>query len=231
MQAATNPDPQRVDAAPAKRFFVSMLVKDIELVPSIVDLVDNSIDGAKRIRSEDQSNRYEGLRIDITVDRDHFLIEDNCGGMEAELARRYAFRFGRPEEYDGPPDEVGQFGVGMKRALFKLGTRFRVDSTATYSRFSLPISVPEWMDDTDPDWTFCFAEVEEGLDVPAEERKTRVEGKRAPSFRRRGARLGALRNETSVRAGAAADVPAAARPLDPAERSTTACGRAHAPER
>ena len=35
------------DASPAKRFFIYMLIKDIELIPSVVDLVDNSVDAAR----------------------------------------------------------------------------------------------------------------------------------------------------------------------------------------
>lgn len=36
-----------VDAGAEKRFFIEMLTKDIELLPAIVDLVDNSVDGAR----------------------------------------------------------------------------------------------------------------------------------------------------------------------------------------
>ena len=34
-----------VSGRPTKAFFVSMLVRDIELLPAVVDLVDNSVDG------------------------------------------------------------------------------------------------------------------------------------------------------------------------------------------
>ena len=53
---------RRVEATPEKRFFVSMLVKDIELIPAIVDLVDNSIDGAKRLRPVPPMSGTQGLR-------------------------------------------------------------------------------------------------------------------------------------------------------------------------
>ena len=36
------------NASPAKRFFISMLIRDIELIPAIVDLVDNSVDAARQ---------------------------------------------------------------------------------------------------------------------------------------------------------------------------------------
>src|SRR4051812_30676793 len=109
-----------IDARPTKRFFVRMLVRDIELVPAIVDLVDNSVDGAKRI-TEPGENRFEGLEVRLTISPERFEIVDTCGGIPLELAQRYAFRFGRPDDVDSAEGEVGQFGVGMKRALFKLG--------------------------------------------------------------------------------------------------------------
>ncbi len=168
-------DELRVRATPAKRFFVSMLVKDIELMPAIVDLVDNSIDGAKRLRPGAADDRFAGLRVELTVEPGRFSVADNCGGIDIATARQYAFRFGRPEDWTGPPGEVGQFGVGMKRALFKLGTRFSVDSASANSRFSLPISVPDWMADEDPDWSFQFSQVDESADVPENERGTRIE--------------------------------------------------------
>src|SRR4051794_23584283 len=84
-----------VDARPTKRFFVRMLVRDIELVPAIIDLIDNSVDGAKRIRGAGESPRFEGLRVDLTIREDTFEIADNCGGISIELATQYAFRFGR----------------------------------------------------------------------------------------------------------------------------------------
>lgn len=168
------PDPKRVDASPAKRFFVSMLVRDIELMPAIIDLVDNSADGAKRLRPEPADDRYEGLFVHVTVSPESFEIKDNCGGIDAERARSYAFKFGRAEDEDGPIGEVGQFGIGMKRALFKMGDEFRVESTSQSSRFVLPVNVADWVTEPGADWSFKFESVEEGLEVPAEETETTI---------------------------------------------------------
>ena len=54
-----------------------------------------------------------------------------------DIARKYAFCFGQPEDLAPGPWSIGQFGVGMKRALFKLGGWFRVESVANDSRFVL----------------------------------------------------------------------------------------------
>jgi hypothetical protein len=141
-----------------------MLVRDIELVPAIVDLVDNSVDGAKRqeaaarqaadaATTDDTPVDLSDYSVSITVTPDLFEITDNCGGIELQDALLYAFRFGRPEGVASVEGEVGQFGVGMKRALFKLGDRFEVSSIAANSRFTLDVNVPDWLAQPDP-WQF-----------------------------------------------------------------------------
>src|ERR1700736_3839618 len=42
-------DSNRIDAMPTKDFFISMLVRDIDLVDAIADLFDNCVDGARRM--------------------------------------------------------------------------------------------------------------------------------------------------------------------------------------
>jgi hypothetical protein len=151
-----------------------MLIRDIELIPAIIDLVDNSADGAKRLRAEPGDERYKGLWVHVEVTPDRFVIHDNCGGMGVELARHYAFRFGRAEDTTGPIGEVGQFGIGMKRALFKMGERFVVESATATSRFSLPISVHDWMAEQATDWSFRFDQLEVDIEVPEDQRGTKI---------------------------------------------------------
>ena len=88
-------DDNRIQADPTKEFFIGMLTKDIPLTRAIIDLVDNSVDGALRLHPD---NNYEGLWVDIKLNGREFIIEDNCGGIPLEIAQRYAFRFGRPME-------------------------------------------------------------------------------------------------------------------------------------
>lgn len=164
-------DPNRIDASPTKDFFIEMLVKDIPLERSIIDLVDNCVDGALGLRG---SGSLDGLWVRIKLDEDSFRIADNCGGISVDLARRYAFRFGRPEGMKSTPRSVGQFGVGMKRALFKLGKRFKVQSTTDTTTFAVEIDVNEWK--KKEEWAFEFQELEQGLsEVPEDKRGTIIE--------------------------------------------------------
>jgi hypothetical protein len=167
-----------INASPTKDFFISMLTRDIPLTRAIIDLVDNSVDGARRLRTQTAGgNRFDGLSVRLECRSDSFKISDNCGGMTVEHARDYAFRFGRPEGAVATPNSVGQFGVGMKRALFKMGRTFEVSSRATTSQFIVRIDVDEWRVKRDPDgkdiWEFEFAELQTELE-PTEEPHTTI---------------------------------------------------------
>jgi Histidine kinase-, DNA gyrase B-, and HSP90-like ATPase len=156
----------RVDARPEKRFFVDMLTRDIELAPAIIDLVDNSIDGAKRARPEEGDQRFEGLSVKLCLEAEKFEILDTCGGFSREHAATYAFKFGRHPDQADTPGEVGQFGVGMKRAIFKIGRAFTVSSKTNGDSWKVGVDVDQWLEDPD-DWTFPIADANgDGADSP-----------------------------------------------------------------
>lgn len=155
---------------PTKQLLVDVLTKDIDLVAAIIDLVDNSVDGARRLRG---NTSLEGLRVHLSFGEDSFAIIDNCGGISLEDAENHAFRFG--PDADDPPDpySTGQFGVGMKRALFKLGTAFTVRSTAAEDRFTLRVDVSRWLART-ADWNFRLTNVRVGERNTAADRGTSI---------------------------------------------------------
>ena len=155
-----------VDAHPDKRFFVEMLTRDIELAPAIIDLVDNSIDGAKRLRPELHDQRFKGLWVQLRLDSEVFEIVDSCGGFDRLHAATYAFKFGRNARQPDTPGEVGQFGVGMKRAIFKLGREFTVASHAAEESWKVEVDVDKWLEDEGADWKFPI--VDGSDDAPAE---------------------------------------------------------------
>ena len=138
-------------ASPTKDFFVRMLTRDIELQDALLDLLDNCVDGIVRAGTvEDGAGKpYSGFKATLTMAPTHFIIEDNCGGIPIEVARKYAFAMGRPPTAGttGQGATVGMYGIGMKRAIFKLGTEALVESyhdTGFIVEFT-----PEWMrDDT-----------------------------------------------------------------------------------
>ena len=98
-------------ATPTKAFFVEMLVRDVSLESAVLDLVDNSVDGAKRLLGE---GPYENLWIRVQVQDSEFSIEDNCGGIDVETAKNFAFRFGRDPAVTPIERSLGVFGVGIE---------------------------------------------------------------------------------------------------------------------
>lgn len=146
-------EPLTVNASPTKRFFVEMLTRDISLEDALLDLLDNCVDGILRSEevSEGEAEPYKGFWAKIEFDEEKFKIEDNCGGIPLDIARRYAFMMGRPRvEDDEEIPTVGMYGIGMKRAMFKMGRKSRVTSRTAEESFEVNIS-PEWLTD-DSNW-------------------------------------------------------------------------------
>lgn len=129
-----------IEGNPTKQFFIEMITRDISIEDAIMDLVDNSIDGAIRINKDS----FHGFKIDIVINEKEFSITDNCGGFSLDSAKNYAFRFGRPEGAPLINNSVGRFGIGMKRALFKIGKEFYVESETEASHFRVKVDVEEW---------------------------------------------------------------------------------------
>lgn len=140
-------------ADPAKGFFVSMLIKDITLRDAIGDLVDNAVDAIKA--RSNGSTDLTGFQIEIKLGESSFSITDNGFGMEAEVARKTAFNFGKSDKHQLINNSIGQFGIGMKRAFFKIGSHIKVTSVAANSSFELTINVPEWLQKP-KEWKFEF---------------------------------------------------------------------------
>lgn len=150
----------KAKADPTKEFFIDMITRDIGLDECIFDLLDNSIDGASRCRHP--STGLKGYSANISVCKDSFSIRDNCGGMKLEDAKEYAFHFGR--RADAPNDtegSIGLYGIGMKRAIFKMGKNICIRS-ATEAKpeeaFQVDIDVEKWA--AADDWDFVLQQID-----------------------------------------------------------------------
>lgn len=146
-----------VDASPTKQFFMKMLTRDIELKDAILDLLDNCLDGVIRSKKNhpsqtDDKTYYRNFRADISVSETKFSISDNCGGIKRSIAENYAFCMGRKEN---SPDEdlntVGIYGIGMKRAVFKMGKKAEICTRHKNDCYRVTVN-PDW--ESRQDWTF-----------------------------------------------------------------------------
>ncbi len=145
-----------VDASPVKSFFVLMLTRDISLEDAILDLLDNCVDGVLRSKKKKKGGKpYSGYWAKIDFDKDTFTIQDNCGGIPWDL-HEYAFRMGpSPDRPLRPEGSVGVYGIGMKRAIFKMGKDCLISTQNEDDNYEIEIK-PEWIDD----------ESEDGWEIP-----------------------------------------------------------------
>lgn len=135
-----------VVAEPVKSFFVQMLTRDIPLYDAILDLLDNCVDGIVRSNLNTNSEKpYQNFYADIEFNAESFTISDNCGGIPSNLME-YAFRLGRPPERQDAPGSVGVYGIGMKRAIFKIGRDCLLSTQNADHKFEVTID-PEWIGD------------------------------------------------------------------------------------
>jgi hypothetical protein len=141
------------NANPSKSFFISMLTRDIDLVDCILDLLDNSVDGiGQSARREgrllDPDSPFANYRVEISFDSVHFLIKDKSGGIPIKIAEDYAFRFGRPDDAPALNEgTIGLYGIGMKRAIFKMGNVVEMQSSTGSESFSLHLDIDAWRKD------------------------------------------------------------------------------------
>lgn len=151
--AAAGNDSPTVYGGPTKRFFVSMLTRDIELGDAILDLIDNCVDGAMRQRKGklDESKTFKGYKAEITLEKDLFKITDNCGGIPKDHIED-AFSLGRPNiKKDSDLPTIGMYGIGMKRAIFKIGDVAVVSSNSADGYFEVNYS-SDWLNPDNDEW-------------------------------------------------------------------------------
>ena len=142
---------REINASPTKSFFIRILVKDVDLIDAILDLIDNSID------SHIKNNLHEKKLISISLSENEFVIEDNCGGIDKEEIYERVFRFGKTSEEHAKT--IGIYGIGLKRSIFKLGKNILIESDDGTNYYSIPIK-EDWLDNED-DWNLTF-DKEEG---------------------------------------------------------------------
>jgi len=137
-----------------KQFFTEMFTRDISLEDCVLDLIDNSIDSylvkhgistAQLIFGSDGTDpgRPPGA-INVTCTERQIKVADTCGGISRPRAVNDIFCFG----YEEAPHRgrLGAYGVGMKRALFKIGNNFHIVSRTAQEGFEVSLKVDDWVE-------------------------------------------------------------------------------------
>jgi histidine kinase/DNA gyrase B/HSP90-like ATPase len=151
-------------AYPRKHFFLEMFTRDIALEDCVLDLIDNAIDGLIRSRGIDinaslltqTTNGGKHSRklpiIHVEYSDQEFKISDTCGGIDRDKALKEIFNFGHTSHQTG--GTLGVYGIGLKRAIFKIGNRFEMESRTTKDGFTVDLKVNKWAekDQSLDDW-------------------------------------------------------------------------------
>lgn len=137
-----------------------MLTKDVALSVCILDLIDNSIQGlithsdldvSEHLIAGTKAQRVKG-QIDVSFSSTKFEVQDNCGGVSIADATEQIFLFGNPADVDQAG--LGVYGIGMKRAFFKIGKTIFFRSHTTKEELEIEIHVDEWK--ARREWNFPF---------------------------------------------------------------------------
>src|SRR5580700_317772 len=143
-----------------------MFTRDITLEDCILDLIDNAMDSYLRTRGIDVGEevfgqtdgagaRHPGL-IRIDFSQQEFRIVDDCGGIDRRAAEDDVFCFGHAKGMR-PSGGLGVYGIGLKRAIFKLGNSTVIESSTSEGGFTVRINLATWLEDGDDlasNWTF-----------------------------------------------------------------------------
>lgn len=158
----------KADASPEKRLFVSLLTRDISLVAAVLDLIDNSINSAvepiadQLLTAEDYLKIFHDKtvtpKVDIFIDISPEKVEiiDSASGISAKIASEHVFKFGRVSDRAHEGDRLSVYGIGLKRAIFKLGNKIKIRSDHIEGGFDLNLNVADWAKKTEQPWTFAI---------------------------------------------------------------------------
>ncbi len=157
------------NALPRKRFFIEMFTRDITLHDCILDLIDNSVDSAIRTRNIDLVDEILSpdpvaplerppAKVTVAFSSRQVVVEDNCGGIPLDKAQKEVFNFGHSLLGAGQLTQrgLGAYGIGMKRAIFKIGNHFQIDSNTEASGFCIDQDLAQWSENDSKlsDWRF-----------------------------------------------------------------------------
>lgn len=154
------------DASPEKQLFISLITRDIPLIAAFLDLIDNSINSAvepysKRLLTAndylsiaEDNSITPSIDISLEVNSDRVKITDTATGISAQTAKEHVFKFGRAFNETHESDRLSVYGIGLKRAIFKLGKKITISSDHVHGGFDLVLDVQEWAKDTKQPWQF-----------------------------------------------------------------------------
>lgn len=136
-------------------FLENTLTQDITTLEAIYDLIDNSIDAARRDIFKNGNfvsdiygmpKDYGGYCVNIAVDEKEISINDNSLGFSKNDLENRSFIVGEPSNHEFG---IGQYGIGLKRALLKIGEKYSLITDDSKDRFIIDFSNKDIVGDKD----------------------------------------------------------------------------------
>lgn len=141
IKISTNADPDVLE---------NTLTQDITTLEAIYDLIDNSIDAARRDIFANQNftadeygipKDYSGYSIDVIVNDKEISIVDNCLGFSKSELENKSLILGQPSNHEFG---IGQYGIGLKRSLLKIGNKYTLNTDDKKNRFEVNFTNKEF---------------------------------------------------------------------------------------
>ncbi|XZW37109.1 ATP-binding protein [Acinetobacter baumannii] len=139
-------DKNLADTRPAKEYLVNGMTKDVTIEECIFDLIDNSIDAYPDHTGEIVSD-YKQYTINLKIQRNLFSINDTGKGICLHLLKTDTLRFGTKTNHH--TTSIGYYGIGLNRAIFKLGRKINLVTETASERSSLFLDVSKFLQDND----------------------------------------------------------------------------------
>jgi len=185
----TSPQIIPIQANPRKGFFIDMLTRDINLIDCILDLIDNSVDSIldktkfdpMKGLSHEEKKRLDKYIIDIQFTDKEFIIKDNSDGVSSREAAEKVFRFGS-EPNSQRKIGLSVYGIGMKRAFFKIGRIIEFKSTSSDGEIKVKLDVDEWVGKDSWDLEGVFKEIKSSKLLGTEISIKNINSETIPNF-------------------------------------------------
>ena len=155
-------DDNKIKMDTNKGFFIDTITKDINYESAIFELIDNSNDAAKVCTN---NKKLSGYKVDIKCNKSSFFIEDNCGGMDLNTVKKYVFKLGNDNRKKNKKYCVGRYGIGMKRAFFKLGNNIFFKSITPDIIVSVNLNIAKWKKQSD--WDIEYSSKKNTENIPS----------------------------------------------------------------
>ncbi|WP_288498791.1 ATP-binding protein [uncultured Acinetobacter sp.] len=137
------------DTRPTKEYLVNGITKDVTIEECIFDLIDNSIDAYSHKENELVSD-FNKYTIEINLSKNYFSIKDLGKGIKLEALTNETLRFGTKTPHH--TTSIGFYGIGLNRALFKLGKDICITSETNDDRSLIKLDVDNFLQDNN-NWT------------------------------------------------------------------------------